>query len=338
MLFDNVVIKSVAHIEPPHRVSSEEVAERLAPTFKKLRVPGNPLIDLAGIEERRFWDDGMLPSDGATLAANDALARADIDPKQVGILINTSVSRDFLEPSTACMVHGNLKLADTCQSFDVGNACLAFINGMNIAAQMLERREIDYALIVNGENSREINETTIQRLLNPKVTHKQFKSEFATLTLGSGSAAMVMSRGDLEPDGHQYRGGVARAATQFNNLCRGWNHQMWTDTKSLLIEGMKLASMTFIAARTVMGWVVQELDHVVIHQVSKAHTENFIRAFGADPAKVYRIFPFLGNIGPASIPTVMSRIIQEDRVKRGDRLALMGIGSGLNCAMAEVVW
>ncbi len=338
MLFDNVVIKSVVHVEPPHRITSEEVAEVLAPTFKRLRVPGNPLIDLAGIHERRFWDDGMMPSDGATLAARNALAAADVDPKQIGILINTSVSRDFLEPSTACMVHGNLKLADTCQSFDVGNACLAFINGMNIAAHMLERGEIDYALIVNGENSREINEITIQRLLGAKVTRKQFKSEFATLTLGSGSAAMIMSRGDLENDGHQYRGGVARAATQFNNLCRGWNHQMWTDTKSLLIEGMKLAGLTFTAARQMMGWVVQELDHVVIHQVSKVHTENFIRAFGADPAKVYRIFPFLGNIGPASIPTVMARLIQEDRVKRGDRMALMGIGSGLNCAMAEVVW
>jgi len=203
---------------------------------------------------------------------------------------------------------------------------------------MLERGQIDYALIVNGENSREINDATIKRLLEPGVTRNQFKAEFASLTLGSGSAAMVLSRADLEPDGHQYRGGVARAATQFNNLCRGWNHQMWTDTKSLLREGMKLASMTFIAARTVMGWVVQELDHVVIHQVSKAHTESFVRAFGADPDKVYRIFPFLGNIGPASIPTVMSRIMQDGKAKRGDRMALMGIGSGLNCAMAEVVW
>jgi len=338
MLFNNVVIKSVAHIEPPHRITSESVAERLAPTLKRLKVPGNPLVDLAGILERRFWDDGMPPSDGATLAARKVLKQADIDPKQVGILINTSVSRDFLEPSTACMIHGNLKLADTCESFDVGNACLAFINGMNVAAHMLERGEIDYALIVNGETSREINDTTIERLRQPKVTRKQFKSEFASLTLGSGSAAMVMSRADLEPDGHQYRGGVSRAATQFNNLCRGWNHQMWTDTKTLLIEGMKLASLTFTAARTVMGWVVQELDHVVIHQVSKAHTDSFIRAFGADPDKVYRIFPFLGNIGPASIPTVMSRMLQENRVQRGDRVALMGIGSGLNCSMAEVVW
>ncbi|MDT8438242.1 MAG: 3-oxoacyl-ACP synthase III [Wenzhouxiangellaceae bacterium] len=338
MLFENVVIKSVVSVDPPHSVSSEEICERLSPTFERLKVRGNPLVELAGIEERRHWDDGMQPSDAATLAGRKALAKADIDPKQVGILINTSVSRDFLEPSTACIVHSNLGLANTCESFDVGNACLAFINGMNIAGRMLERGEIDYALIVNGESSREINENTIHRLLQPGVTRNQFKSEFASLTLGSGAAAMVLTRRDLDPAGHAYKGGVMRAATQFNNLCRGWNHQMSTDTRSLLSEGMKLASLTFTAARTVLGWVVNDLDHVVIHQVSKVHTDSFIRMFGVEPERVYRIFPRLGNIGPASIPTVLARIVDEGRVKSGDKIALMGIGSGLNCSMAEVVW
>ncbi|GAB4170053.1 MAG: 3-oxoacyl-ACP synthase III [Wenzhouxiangellaceae bacterium] len=338
MLFENVVVKSVAWVEPPHAVSSDEIHERLKPALKRLGVRGNPLIDLAGIEERRYWDDGMQPSDAATLAGRKALQRADIDPRRIGILINTSVSRDFLEPSTACVVHSNLKLPDTCENFDVGNACLAFINGMNIAGRMLERREIDYALIVNGESSREINEITIRRLLEPNVTRTQFKREFASLTLGSGAAAMVLSRRDLEPEGHAYRGGVTRAATQFNQLCRGWNHQMWTDTRSLLIEGMKLASLTYSAARTVLGWVMHDLDHIVIHQVSKAHTESFIKRFGVHSERVYRIFPRLGNIGPASIPTVLARIVEEGRVRPGDKIALMGIGSGLNCSMAEVVW
>ena len=338
MLFNNVAIQSVVSVDPPNRVASTEIQERLQDTLQRLRVRGNPLIDLAGIEERRYWDDGMQASDAATLAGRKALEQADIDPKQIGILINTSVSRDFLEPSTACIVHNNLKLPDTCESFDVGNACLAFINGMNIAGRMLERNEIDYALIVNGETSREINENTIKRLQEPSVTKKQFKAEFASLTLGSGAAAMVMTRKDLLPDGAAYKGGVTRAATQFNNLCRGWNHQMWTDTRTLLTEGMKLAGMTFSAAKTVLGWVANDLDHVVIHQVSKAHTDMFIRVFRVDPERVYRIFPFLGNIGPASIPTVLSRIVDEQRVNRGDKIALMGIGSGLNCSMAEVVW
>src|SRR5690625_6163994 len=81
MLFDNVVIKSVAVVDAPNRVTSVETCERLAPTFERLRFRGNPLIDVAGIEERRFWDHGMLPSDAATLAAKKVLERADIDPR-----------------------------------------------------------------------------------------------------------------------------------------------------------------------------------------------------------------------------------------------------------------
>lgn len=113
---------------------------------------------------------------------------------------------------------------------------------------------------------------------------------------------------------------------------------MFTDTKTLLIEGMKLAEGTYHTARTVLGWVMNELDHVVVHQVSKVHTDSVIKAFGVDAHKVHRIFPYLGNIGPASIPTVLAKIVDQGRVQRGDKLALMGIGSGLNCAMAEVVW
>ena len=75
---------------------------------------------------------------------------AGIEPARMGLLVNTSVSRDYLEPSTASIVSGNLGLPDTCQNFDVANACLAFINGMDIAARMIERGEIDYALIVDG--------------------------------------------------------------------------------------------------------------------------------------------------------------------------------------------
>ena len=45
-----------------------------------------------------------------------------------------------------------------------------------------------------------------------------------------------------------------------------------------------------------------------------------------------------GNIGPASVPIVLSKLRQLGKLKKGDRVALMGIGSGLNCTMAEVVW
>ncbi|MBW2623344.1 MAG: 3-oxoacyl-ACP synthase III, partial [Deltaproteobacteria bacterium] len=44
------------------------------------------------------------------------------------------------------------------------------------------------------------------------------------------------------------------------------------------------------------------------------------------------------NVGPAAIPITLSKVLEKGRIDKGDRVALMGIGSGLNCAMMEVLW
>jgi len=219
MQFKNVVIQSLAAIDAPVNVSSAEISERLRPAMERLGIRPGLIEEISGIQRRRFWNNGTQPSDAATLAAEKAINDAGIDRDKIGVLINTSVCKDYLEPSTACLVHGNLGLGERCLNFDIGNACLAFLNGMDVAARMIERGEVEYALIVDGESSRPICEATIERLLQPGVEEEQFRAEFASLTLGSGSAAVVMCRRELAPEGHSYLGGVTRAATEFNRLC-----------------------------------------------------------------------------------------------------------------------
>ncbi len=338
MKFNNVSIASVVHVDAPHRLSSADIITRLKPTLDRLGMRGNLLEDVAGINARRIWDEGTQPSDAATMAAEKALAECSVPREQIGLLINTSVCRDYLEPSTASIIQGNLGLGETCQNFDVGNACLAFVNGMDIAARMIEQGVIEYALIVDGESSNLIIEKTIERMLDPEIDAERFRAEFASLTLGSGAAAMVMGRADLVPDGHRFVGAVTRSATQFSKLCRGNIDRMITDTKTLLIEGLKLAAITFGAARDAFGWAVDELDEFVVHQVSRVHTDELVKLLGIDPAKVHAIFPEFGNIGPASVPIVLSKLKEMGRLKKGNRVAMLGIGSGLNCSMAEVVW
>ena len=338
MLFQNVSIAGLAHIDAPHTLTSKAINEQLQPTLDRLGIRTDVLGDIAGIHARRLWDGEVQASDAATLAGVKALGDAGIDPDKVGLLVNTSVSRDYLEPSTASIVAGNLGMGENCQNFDVANACLAFLNGMDIASRMIERGEIDYALIVDGETANLAYEKTLERMTRDDVTEDDFRNELATLTLGSGAAAMVLARAELAPGAPRYKGGVTRAATEWNKLCRGNLDGMITDTRLLLIEGIKLATKTFEAAKQKLGWVAAELDEFVIHQVSKVHTAAFTKAMGIDPKKVMTIFSEHGNIGPASVPIVLSKLREMGRLKKGDRVALLGIGSGLNCSMAEVVW
>src|SRR5699024_5074087 len=260
MLVQHVAIAGLAHIDAQRRLSSDEINRQLKTAWDGLGIDFDVFNDIAGIHARRLWAGDMQASDVATLAGVKALADAGIDPDKVGLLVNTSVSRDYLEPSTASIVSGNLGLPDTCQNFDVANACLAFINGMDIASRMIERGEIDYAMIVDGETANLAYEKTLERLTREDATEEQFRNELATLTLGSGAAAMVLARAELAPGAPRYKGGVTRAATEWNKLCRGNLDGMVTDTRTLLIEGVKLAQKTFQLATQKLGCAVGELD------------------------------------------------------------------------------
>ncbi len=338
MRFENVSIYGVAHIDAPIRVASEEIEKRLAPTLERLGMRADLIRNLSGIIERRILDEGMQPSDVAAQAAEKAIEQAKITREQVGILVNTSVCRDYIEPSTASIVHSKIGLPETCMNFDLGNACLAFINGMDMVGNMIEQGQIDYGIVVNGESSEYSTEKTIEKLLNPEVDEETFRSNFATLTLGSGSAAMVLGRSDLAEGGHPFLGGVNLAATEHNRLCYGQVDGMVTKGHELLTAGLGLAARTWKKAVDEFGWKIEDFDHCVIHQVSKVHTEQFCQIIGLDVDSVFRLYPKFANIGPAGVPIVLSKLNEEGRFKSGDRIALMGIGSGLNCTMAELRW
>ena len=201
MNFENLSIVSVRHVDAPHRVTSAEIMAELSETTQRLGLPPNLLESLAGIHERRFWNEQTEPSDAATLAAEVVLEDADLDRSRLGVLINTSVCRDYIEPSTACLVHGNLGLPAACDNFDVGSACIAFANGMEIVGNMIELGQIEYGIVVDGEGSRYVVESTIERLQNESTDEQTFRDHFAALTLGSGAVAMVLAHRDRAPRG-----------------------------------------------------------------------------------------------------------------------------------------
>lgn len=338
MLFNNVAVIGMSYIDAPHIVTSASIEAELSETMQRFNMRPNLIESLTGIRARRFWDEGVQPSDVATQAAVRALEQAGIDRSQVGLVMSTSVCKDYIEPSIACLVHSNLKLSATCLNFDVGNACLAFLNAMTIAGTMLEAKQLDYVLIVDGEGSRFVIEQTLARLKKPECTEDYFRASFATLTLGSGAAAMVLTRADKAPQGHRFLGGVSLAATEHSRLCLGQPHEMLTDAKTLLVEGVKLAHQTYQKAKTDLDWDKKEFAQLILHQVGESNIRKLCEVLGLNREKIPLIFPDFGNIGPAAIPITLAKTAEANVLSPGDRVALLGIGSGLNCTMMEMVW
>lgn len=338
MFFDNVAIASLSSVDAPHRISSSDIEARLAPVMARIGTPQGLIEKLTGIKARRFWDPDAKPSDVATLAARKAIVDAGISMDAVGVIVNTSVCKDYIEPSVASLVHGNLGLNQDCLNFDIGNACLAFLNGMQLLGNMIERGQIDYGLIVDGESSRDVVDATILRLVHSGADETTFRKNFATLTLGSGAAAMVLTRGDLAPEAPRFLGGVTLAATEHNRLCIGQPTEMVTDASALLVAGIGLATKTLAKAVDALKWKLDEIDHFIMHQVGHTHMTKLCATLGVDLSKVFMTFEEFGNIGPAAVPITLAKAVEAGRIEKGDRIALMGIGSGINCSMMEVVW
>ncbi len=343
MRFAHVRIEGLAHVLPPEVVTSEELERRLAPVYERLRLRTGRLELMSGIRERRFFPDGMPPSEAAAAAGERALAAAAFDRARVGCLVHAAVCRDFLEPATASVVHRRLELPPECQVFDLSNACLGVANGMAVVGGMIERGEIEAGLVVAAESGRALVEETIaDALADEALDRERFKRAFASLTIGAGAAAVLLARADGRP-GRRLLGGVARADSSHLELCQGdadgpAGPLMSTDSEALLQAGNALAARTYGAFLDELGWRRVDVDRCVTHQVGSAHRRLLLQTLELDPAIDFPTAPTLGNAGSASLPLSLSMAVEAGHVRAGHRVALLGIGSGLNCMMLGAEW
>jgi 3-oxoacyl-[acyl-carrier-protein] synthase-3 len=93
-----------------------------------------------------------------------------------------------------------------------------------------------------------------------------------------------------------------------------------------------------LAAQQLRGWSESSIHQYICHQVGQSHMSALAEALGIDARKCFLTFPSLGNVGPAAVPVTLAMAAEAGRVRPGDHVALMGIGSGLNVAMMSVTW
>jgi 3-oxoacyl-[acyl-carrier-protein] synthase III len=341
MKFENVCIESLAVALPEEVWSSAAIEERLRPLYERLKLPAGRLELMSGIRERRMWPAGTRPSDASAQAGRAVLAKSALGAGHVDLFVHAAVSRDMLEPATASLAHRKIGLPATAQIFDLSNACLGFLNALTVAAGLIESGQIRCALVVAGENGRPLVEQTVQTLLATTLSRNAIKPYFANLTIGSGAvAAMVCHRSLVTGRAHRLLGGVARAATQHSELCQGDTHgadalAMQTDSEQLLIAGVGLAQETWRDFTAEQGTA---FDRFICHQVGSTHRRKLYETLGLDLAQDFSTFETLGNTGSVALPATLGAAVDAGAVQEGQRVGLLGIGSGLNCLMLALEW
>ena len=324
MKYENVCVEAIECALPPETVTSDELEARLAPLYERLKLPYGRLELMTGIKERGLWERGRLPGDQSVDTVKKLLATSQVDPERVGAFIHASVCRDYQEPATACDVHRRVGLPQNALICDVSNACLGLLTGAIHIANMIELGQIDAGVVVGTETSRALMETTVEELnANESLTRKTVKDAFASLTIGSGSAAIMLVNRKLSKTGNRFLGAVVRAKT---------------DSETLLHEGVAVAARAFARFEEEIGWIPDAIDRIFCHQVGKAHQKLLFDTLKLDSAKNFATLPYLGNTGSVALPTAAALGIESGFAKPGDKIGLFGIGSGINVVLAAVDW
>lgn len=341
-----VCIEAIGWDLPEEVVPSSTLEEQLAPTYRALHLAPGQIEALTGIRARRYWPPGTSMADRAAVAGRRALEGAGLAPEDLGCVIYGGVCRDNLEPATACAVAEALGTSPDTLVYDVSNACLGVLSGMIAVANAITLGQIRAGLVVAAESAREIGASTV-RALNAHPTMDNLRLSLATMTGGSAAVGVLLTDAEISYRGHRLLGGAALAAPEFHRICR-WGpsagllgettNVMSTDASAVLTHGIALGRRTWARFLEVLDWRPRDVDRVVGHQVGAAHREAILDALGIDGDRDISTFETLGNTGSVAVPLTAGLGDSQGLLRAGDRVALLGIGSGLNCVMLGVQW
>lgn len=290
-----------------------------------------------GIQSRHIADGEPTWYMGAQ-AASHAIEMAGIDPKDIGLIIDTTITPDFSTPSVSCLVQREIGAVQAA-CFDLNAACSGFVYGMETAHCFLKtNREMKYALVVANEN--------LTRITN-------YSDRSSCILFGDGAAAAIVEYQEdrlyssyLSADGTGAKFLYARTATPDNPFCKrkaeyddgiepgpeGWEHTMRQDGREVYKFAIKVMANSAQKAAEKIGFDLQQLDKIVPHQANIRIIETAMKSLKMPMEKVVVNIDQHGNTSSASIPIALDEAVRSGKIQRGDKICLVGFGAGLTTA------
>lgn len=290
-----------------------------------------------GIQSRHIADGEPTWYMGAQ-AASHAIEMAGIDPKDIGLIIDTTITPDFSTPSVSCLVQREIGAVQAA-CFDLNAACSGFVYGLETAHCFLKtNREMKYALVVANEN--------LTRITN-------YSDRSSCILFGDGAAAAIVEYQEdrlyssyLSADGTGAKFLYARTATPDNPFCKrkaeyddgiepgpeGWEHTMRQDGREVYKFAIKAMANSAQKAAEKIGFDLQQLDKIVPHQANIRIIETAMKSLKMPMEKVVVNIDQHGNTSSASIPIALDEAVRSGKIQRGDKICLVGFGAGLTTA------
>ncbi len=288
-----------------------------------------------GISTRRIADDTQSTSDLGYEASKIAIQRANIDIKDIDMIVCATISPDYLcMPSTACVIAQKLGIKDV-MAFDISAACTGFIYALSVAKAFIESNMKKNVLIIGAEKLSSITD---------------WSDRSTCILFGDGAGAAIISATsnqdeaivdiNCSADGN-YQDFLVTPGCGSRNPCSQKvldEHLAFMKMKGN--ETFKLAVKTLTSdVKMIMeknNYQNSDIDLFIPHQANY----RIIKAVGdalkfEDEQKVLTVDKY-GNTSSASIPMAINECYEDGRLKAGNTILLDAFGGGLTWGSAIV--
>ncbi len=284
-----------------------------------------------GMSER-YVSDGEPTWYMGLKAAQQAIEAAGIAVEDIGVIIDSSVSVDYYTPSMSCVIQGKLG-AVNAMTIDVNCACAGCVYAIDMAKRYLQSDEnIKYALVIANENLTKLTD---------------YSDRSTCVLFGDGAAAMVMERRDnalyssfLGADGTGAKYLFARSIPPANAFMTGNgkvddgfpqsnSHYLYQDGREVYKFATKALPRALTTAAEKINFDLNDLDAIIPHQANARIIETAAKNLGISMDKFIVNIDKHANTSSASIPIALDEAVRAGRIKKGDKVGLVGFGAGL---------
>lgn len=292
------------------------------------------IVKHTGIRERRHALPNQATSDLCYEAAKACIEKAEINPRDIDLLLLATVTPDMSFPATSCQIQDRLRLS--CAAVDMQAACTGFMYALISGAAYVVSGASDMALIVGGDCN--------SRIANPEDV-KSYP------LFGDGAGAVLLTRGN--PDQGILSYSLGSDGSGGDLLMRPACGSRLPPTPELLAKGMHYTHMD---GRAVFTWAIgilcdtiqDVLDHAKLrpddvdlyipHQANLRIINAAIDVLHIPRSRVFNNLEKYGNTAAASVPIALDEAIGEGRLKPGQLAVLSGFGAGLSWGTALMRW
>lgn len=278
----------------------------------------------------RHYSMGMPTWKIGSNAAEKAIGKSGVSKDEIDLIICTTVTPDTLIPSTACLIQRELGMTG-CMAFDINCACSGFIYAVDMAQKYISAGSARNVLVVSAEELSKIVD---------------FGDRASCILFGDGAASAVIGGSDedyssflgADGNGADYLRAVSvhPVPNPFYDI-KGIEPADDINDKGLLYQDGKevykfAVGIMPLAVERVLekaGLTVNDIDMIIPHQANVRIIQTAASKLDVPMEKFCLNIDKYGNTSSASIPLALTEAIEEGKIKRGDRIVMVGFGAGL---------